>query len=140
MLPAAYSRAQVHHRHRGRSAAAATVCCAREETPGITFLYPALTCRPFFFVPPAYRARFFKATHVLSMCDMPFKRHEAERDTRVRCMRVSTFSRCHILMHTRGILAERMRKRKRKRKRAKRICKNSLFTCEFSKNMETTFP
>lgn len=46
---------------------------------------PALTCRPFFFVPPTYRARFFKAAHVLSMCDMPLKRHGSrEGDTRVR--------------------------------------------------------
>lgn len=66
--------------------------CAREKTRALPS-FPALTCRPFFFVPPAYRARFFKATHVLSMCDMPLKRHEAEGDTRVRCVYVSTFSR-----------------------------------------------
>jgi len=62
---------------------------ARARKPGALPSFPALTCRPFFFVPPAYRIRFFKATHVLSMCDMPLKRHEVEGDTRVRCMRVS---------------------------------------------------
>lgn len=76
-LPVAYSRAQVHHRHRGDRRR----WCAREKTRALPS-FPALTCRPFFFVPPAYRARFFKATHVLSMCDMLLKRHEAEGDMR----------------------------------------------------------
>jgi len=117
-----YSRAQVQHRHRGRS-----VVCAREKTRALPSL-PALTCRPFFFVPPAYRARFFKATHVLSMCDMPLKRHETEGDTRVRCVCVSTLNRCHILMYTytRGVSPKRRRKEK-KREKEKEIHKVTFY-------------
>lgn len=88
--------------------------CARARKPGHYLPSPALTCRPFFFVPPAYRARFFKATHVLSMCDMPLKRHEG-RGRHASTLRARIYAQPvpYINAYTRYIPPKRTRKREK---------------------------
>lgn len=109
---------------------------AREKTRALPS-FPALTCRPFFFVPPAYRARFFKATHVLSMCDMPLKRHEADRGRHASTLHVRIYAQPvpYINVYT-GVSPK---KRTKEREREKEIRKVTFYLDFLSKNMEPTF-
>lgn len=121
-LPAAYSRAQVHHRHRGRSAA--------RGNPGITFLPQPSRAVPF----SSFRRHIghdFSKRLTSSQCVICLSSDTKPGETRarVRCVCVSTFSRCHILMHISGIAAKRMRKRRKggERERETKIYKVTFY-------------
>lgn len=109
--------------------------CARARKPGHYLPSPALTCRPFFFVPPAYRARFFKATHVLSMCDMPLKRHEG-RGRHASTLRARIYAQPvpYINAYTRYPAKENEKERERD------LQSHFLLADFLSKNMEPTIP
>lgn len=113
MLPAAYSRAQVHHRHRGRSAAV----CTRERKPGHYLPSQPSRAVPF----SSFRRHIghdFSKRLTSSQCVICLSSDTKPRETRECTLHAriyNTFSWCHILMHTRGIPPEWEREEKRER-------------------------
>lgn len=123
-LPAAYSRAQVHHRHRGDRRRGVRA----RENPGITFLPQPSRAVPF----SSFRRHIghdFSKRLTSSQCVICLSSDTKPREAhaRVCCVCVSTFSRCHILMHIGGIPAKRMGKRKTERARETEIYKVTFY-------------